>query len=58
MLCGQATACMNSVFVPDIRLEDHLEQVHARWLALRASTDLQARSERIQAEMDPDALTG
>ncbi|MFC7411722.1 YkgJ family cysteine cluster protein [Hydrogenophaga atypica] len=47
---------MNSVFVPDTHLEDHLEQVHARWQALRMSTDLQARSERIQAEMDTDAF--
>lgn len=47
---------MNSVFVSDTRLEDHLEQVHARWQALRTSTDLQARSQRIQAEMDPDAF--
>lgn len=56
MLCDQASACMNSVFVPDTRLEVHLEQVHARWQALRASTDLQARSGRVQAEMDPDAF--
>jgi len=47
---------MNSAFVPESSLEAHLDQVQARWDALRASNDLQARSERVQAEMDPDAF--
>ncbi|MDP3519798.1 MAG: YkgJ family cysteine cluster protein [Hydrogenophaga sp.] len=47
---------MNSVFVPETSLESHLDQVQARWQALRASHDLQARSERVRAEMDRDAF--
>lgn len=47
---------MNSAFVPESSLEAHLDQVQARWDALRVSNDLQARSERVQAEMDPDAF--
>jgi Fe-S-cluster containining protein len=43
---------MNPVLVPEHHIADHRDQVRQRWEALRATGELQARADRVQATMD------